>query len=177
MPSLSVSALLLPPSIRYKAVDYPVVFERAEKKRIKLSCQWQSCSGTFGEFDYQGGFSGFQLHIELNQKYVLILQFHIPICRFFNEVAIQIKTFHWSRSRLYFGVGALRLSSSLLCRQPSTASQVSIMGCKTWKRNENKMTKIETRQNYDIRYVRMIRASPEVIKFEMIEVCDHYSHL
>lgn len=162
MPSLSVSALLLPPSIRYKAVDYPVVLERAENKRIKLSSQWQSCSGTFGEFYYQGGFSGFQLHIELSQKYVLILQFHILICRFFNRVDIQIKTCHWARSRLYFGVGALRLSSSLLCRQPSTAGQL-LMGCKTWKRNENKMSKIETRQNYDIRYVTMIRVSPEVI--------------
>ena len=37
VPSLSVSALLLPPSIRYKAVDYPVVFGRGENKRIKLS--------------------------------------------------------------------------------------------------------------------------------------------
>lgn len=44
---------------------------------------------------------------------------------------------------------------------------------KKWKQDDKNWDKA----NYDIRYVRMIRASPEVIKFEMIEVCDHYSHL
>lgn len=63
---------------------------------------------------------------------------------------------HWARSRLYFGVGALRRSSSLLCRQRSTASKISRMGCKTWKTRCSKISKMRQGKYYDIRCVTMI---------------------
>ena len=135
VPSLSVSALLLPPSIRYKVQDFVTachclegVFLREKKKRKSRAAgqlsRW-SCPGTFGELYHQGG----SHMVALAQDFTMAFMVYHGLSRApaITLAHLILRSKARLRSRLSSGVEALLPSSYLLCRCPVQSKHLQLL--------------------------------------------------